>query len=423
MKEGTSLMRGKAVEIGIRRGPLLASILIGSFLCIGFLGGCKAFGSKKGAARAESVPGVTDTEVVIGSCSALEGPANFLGIQTVLGARAYLDYINDQGGVNGRSIRLVSYDDGYEPEKAVDCFNRLKDEKVFAAGFFVGTPTAAKHAPLAEINRIPLVGLFTGAQLLHEPFKRYVINVRASYYDEAREQVDHLWNDAGIRKIGVIYQDDAFGKAVLEGVKLALEKYHSAPAGLGSFARNTLDVDAGIKAVKSADPQAVVMVGPYAPLAEIVKRSHTAGWNPLFTTVSFVGTEAFIKAAGTNAEGTVITQVVPPYNQTNLPGVVLYLQVLRKYFPGAEPNFVSFEGFVDAVVLAEGLQRAGRELTREKLVDAIESIRDFDVGLGPQLKLDYGPSDHEGFDKVYYSVVRGGQAIAFTDWKEFAKKR
>lgn len=368
-------------------------------------------------------PGVTENEIVIGSCAALEGPANFLGTQTVLGANAYLNLVNDQGGVHGRKIKLLAYNDGYEPDKAIECFNRLKAQGVFAAGFFVGTPTGAKHAPMAENNKIPLIGLFTGAQLLHEPFKRYVINVRASYYDEAREQVDNLWNVLGIRKIAVIYQEDAFGVAVLEGVKLALKKYNATPIALGSFPRNTLDVNRGIEQARAANPDAVIMVGPYAPVAEIVKRGRAAGWNPLYITVSFVGTEAYIKAMGKDGEGAVITQVVPPYNRTDLPTVALYQKTLKKYFPEAEANFVSFEGFVDAMVMVEGLKRAGRDLTREKLIDAIESIRDFDMGLGPQLKLDYGPNDHKGFHEVYYTAVKNGQAVAFTDWKSLRKGR
>lgn len=362
-------------------------------------------------------PGVTDTEVLIGSCSALTGAANFLGTQTVLGARAYLNHVNDQGGVHGRRIKVVAHDDRYEPAGAIECFNRLMQDQVFAAAFFVGTPTAAEHVPKAESAKIPAVGFFTGAQLLHEPFRRYIINVRASYFDEAREQVDNLWNVLGMRKIGVLYQDDAFGKAVLEGVRLALAKHNAAPIALGTFVRGTLDVDRGIELVRAADPEAVVMVGPYAPIAEIVKRGRAAGWNPLYLTVSFVGTEAFIKAAGKAAEGTVITQVIPPYNRTDLPTVALYHKALKQYFPEAQPSFVSLEGFVDAMVLVEGLKRAGRDVTREKLIDAIESIKDFDIGLGPALKLTYGPRDHKGFDTVYYSVTRGGEAVVFTDWK------
>jgi ABC-type branched-subunit amino acid transport system substrate-binding protein len=378
-----------------------------------------------GAARTNSAQteGVTASEILIGSCAALEGPANALGTQTVLGAKAYLNHINEGGGVNGRKIRLLSYDDSYEPTKAVECFNRLRAEPVFAAAFFVGTPTAAKHVPLAEQYKIPIVGLFTGAQLLREPFKRYVINVRASYYDETREQVDNLWKVLGVRKLGVIYQDDAFGTAVLDGVKLALKKYDSVPVALGTFPRNTLDVVKGIDAVRAADPEAVVMVGPYAPLAEIVKRGKKSGWNPLYLTVSFVGTESFMKEAGEAGSGTVITQVVPPYTRVDLPTVVFYLTTLKKYFPEAQASFVSFEGFVDALVLVEGLKRAGRDLNREKLIEAIESIKDKDLGLGPRLRLSYSATDHSGFHSVYYSVIRDGRIVAFTDWSDLKKKK
>ncbi|HTZ94755.1 MAG TPA: ABC transporter substrate-binding protein [Terriglobales bacterium] len=166
--------------------------------------------------QAQKTPGITESTIRIGSCSALSGPASFLGIQTQLGALAYFHLINDQGGVNGRTIELKSRDDGYDPERTSTCFDDLLKDNVFAMGFFVGTPTAAKYIPMAESAKIPVVGLFTGAQMLYEPLKHEIINVRASYFDETREQVDSLWRIRGVRKIAVIYQDDAFGKTVLE---------------------------------------------------------------------------------------------------------------------------------------------------------------------------------------------------------------
>jgi branched-chain amino acid transport system substrate-binding protein len=362
--------------------------------------------------------GITSDEILIGSCSALAGPASVLGTQTVAGAKAYLDYINDQGGVNGRKIKLITLDDGYEPSKAIGCFNRLIDQKIFAAAFFVGTPTAAKYVPMAEANKVPIVGLFTGAQLLHEPFKPHVISVRASYFDETKEQVDHLWNDLNKRKIAVIYQDDAFGAAVLLGVKKALDLHGSAPVAFGSFPRNTTDVKDAIAQVRTANPDAVILAGTYKPVAQIVKVSHIDGWHPLFLTVSFVGTEAFTKEAGKDAEGTVITQVVPPYSRDDLPLVALYKKLLKKYEPGEHPNFVSLEGFVDAVVVVEGLKRAGRDPTRSNFIKALESIHDKDVGLGPNLRLNFSPTRHKGFDSVYYTVIKGGQPITFVDWKK-----
>ena len=364
--------------------------------------------------------GVSQDSILIGSCSALDGPARFLGNQTVLGATTYLHFINDQGGIFGRKVQLLAFDDSYDPDKAPACFRRMTKEGVFALGFFVGTPTAKVYVPMAEQEKIPVVGLFTGAQMLYEPLKHYVINVRASYYDETREQIEKLWS-IDQRKIGVVYQDDAFGKAVLDGVKLALQKHDSSPLVLGTFARNTLDVDQGLKTVMAARPQAVVVVGPYSPVAAIVKKAHAAGWRPQFLTVSFVGTEEFIKEAGADAEGTIITQVVPPYDRMDYPTVDLYRKNLAKYYPDSPPSFVSLEGFVDAMVLVEGLKRAGKEPTREKFISGVESIHEMNVGLGSKLILAYGPADHKGFDNVYPTIVKGGHPVLLTDWSGLAK--
>ena len=365
-------------------------------------------------------PGVTDNSVLIGSCSALDGPAHFLGRQTVLGASAYLHMVNDEGGVFGRKVQLEAFDDGYDPEKSPACFKRMTKEGVFALGFFVGTPTAKVYVPLAQENKIPVVGLFTGAQMLYEPLKHEIINVRASYYDETHEQVDKLW-EANIRKIAVIYQDDPFGKAVLDGVKLALQKHGATPAALGTFTRNSVDIAEGLKEVMAARPQAVVIAGPYAPAAAIVKQAHLDGWRPQFLTVSFVGTEEFIKEAGSDAEGTIITQVMPPYDRLEYPTVAKYRECLARYSPGEAPTFVSLEGFVDAMVLVEGLKRAGKDITRERFISGIESIHEMNAGLGPKLILNYSASDHKGFDNVYPTVVKNGQAVLLTDWSGLEK--
>jgi branched-chain amino acid transport system substrate-binding protein len=370
------------------------------------------------AAQAQTTPGITDNQVLIGSCSALDGPARFLGLQTIVGATSYLNHVNSEGGVFGRKIQLLAFDDGYEPANAENCFKRLQKEGIFSAGFFVGTPTAAKYVPLAEANKVPVVGLFTGAEMLYTPLKHYVMNVRASYYDETREQVDNLWNVLGIHKIGVIYQDDAFGQAVLSGLQLALKKHNAAPVGMGTFPRNTLDVEKGLNSVRPMNPGAVLIVGPYAPVAEIVKKAHATGWHPIFLTVSFVGTEKFITEAGQDAEGTVITQVVPPYTRTDFPTVALYRESLKTYYPNEQPSFVSLEGFVDAMVLVEGMKRAGKDLTREKLITALESIQNKDLGLGPKLTLKYSSTRHKGFDQIYTTVVRDGKPEILDDWKK-----
>jgi branched-chain amino acid transport system substrate-binding protein len=393
------------------------------FKCV--LGASFALGSLLAVSipsHAQSTPGITDKEILIGSCSALEGPSHFLGSETVTGAKAYFDMVNDAGGVDGRKLKLVSYDDSYDPAKTEACFNRLLEQKVFALAFFVGTPTAVKYVPMAENNKIPLIGLFTGAQTLYVPFRHWVVNVRASYFDETREQIDGLWGGLGYKKIGVIYPEDAFGAAVLEGVKTALKAHGADPIAVASYQRQTAQVVGAIDTVRAANPEAVVVVGPANTVAPILKQSHAIGWKPLFLTVSFVGTDDLIQEAGTDADGMVITQVVPPYYLTEFKTVALYRRTLTKYFPSAQPNFVSLEGFVDAMVLVDGLKHAGKDLTREGLIHGIESLHNVDLGLGPQLILDYSAKDHKGFDHVLPTVIRGGRAVPFTDWATAAPK-
>jgi ABC-type branched-subunit amino acid transport system substrate-binding protein len=362
-------------------------------------------------------PGVTGKEIVIGSCSALEGPSHALGTAQIKGAQAYFNMINDEGGVGGRKLKLVAYDDSYDPGKTEICFKRLQSQNVFAMGFFVGTPTAVKYLPMAEEAKIPVVGLFTGAQTLYTPLRHWVINVRASYGTETREQIYGLWGALGFRKIGVIYPEDAFGATVLDGVKTALKGKNAEPVAVGSYPRQTTDNDKAIQTVRAANPDAVVVVGPANTVGPILKKAHAQGWKPLFLTVSFVGTDDLILEAGPDAEGVVVTQVVPPYYQTELKTVALYRKTLNKYYPGEQPGFVSLEGFVDAMVLVEGLKHAGAEPTREGLIRGIESLHQTDSGLGPQMKLNYSARDHAGFNAVIPSVIRGGRAVPFTDWK------
>jgi branched-chain amino acid transport system substrate-binding protein len=392
----------------------LRPVLRGTLACLFLCGAASVL--------AQNTPGITDKMIAIGSCSALEGPSHFLGMETVAGANAYFSLINDEGGVNGRKLKLIAYDDSYDPAKTKVCFDRLLSDKVFAMGFFVGTPTAVKYVPLAEENKIPLVGLFTGAQTLYTPLRHWVINVRASYYDETREQMDGVWDKLGYHNVAVIYPEDAFGTAVLAGVTEALKAHGAEPVKIASYERQTANVGGAIDTVRAAKPQAVVLVGPPNTVAPILKQSTAKGWKPLFLTVSFVGTDELIQEAGENAEGMIITQVVPPYYLTDLKGVALYRRTLSKYAPSAKPNFVSFEGFVDAMVLVEGLKRAGKEPTREGLIHGIESIHEEDLGLGPELKLDYSAKDHKGFDHVIPTVVRGGRAVPFTDWSTAVTK-
>src|SRR5260370_23616802 len=231
-----------------------------------------------------------------------------------------------------------------------------------------------------------------------------------------------MWGTLGYKKMGVIYPEDAFGAAVLDGVKTALKTHGAEPIAVASYQRQTAQVGGAIDTVRAAHADAVVLVGPANTVAPILKQSHAKGWKPLFLTVSFVGTDDLIVEAGADSDGMVITQVVPPYYLTEFKTVALYRRTLSKYFPSAQPNFVSLEGFVDAMVLVEGLKRAGKDLTREGLIRGIESIHELYLDFGPQLKLNYSAKDHKGFDHIIPTVVRGGRAVPFTDLSTAAPK-
>ncbi|WP_167940947.1 ABC transporter substrate-binding protein [Desulfobaculum xiamenense] len=395
------------------------------------LAGCSD-GHSRGDAGSSSAPGVTDTEIRIGSSLALSGHASYLGLQTLRGALSYIRHVNEQGGVHGRIIRIISYDDLYDPPLCVSNTQRLIiDDNVFSLFCYVGTPTTVKIIPLVEEARVPLVGMFTGANALREPFRRYIINVRASYYQETEEAVRRFVEDLGIRRIAVFYQYDTYGFDGLKGTELALKKYGLAPVARGSYKRGTLDVEDGLARIAASDAEAVVMIGTYEPCARFIRLCHERNFRPLFHNVSFVGAEELARLLGREGEDVLVTQVVPPPDssettgasdsQSRLWGASEYVELLRRYYPDDTPNSVGLEGFINAKVLVEGLRRAGRDLDREGFIDAIETIRDCSLGIANTLS--FSPTDHQGFDRVYFTRFRQGRFVLISDWSDIHKGR
>lgn len=373
----------------------------------------------------QTVPGVSNQEIRIGSSLALTGHASFLGVQTLRGAQSYIDQVNDSGGIHGRRISLIALDDGYDPPQCMANTQRLLvEENVFALFCYVGTPTTVKIIPLVERARIPLVGMFTGANALREPPSPYFINVRASYYQETGAAVKHLVEDMGVRKIAVFYQYDAYGLDGLRGAELGLKRYNLAPVAKSSYTRGTLDVEEGLDKVLDSEAQAVVMIGTYEPCAKFIKLAKSRNKNLIFYNVSFVGAEELARLLGSTGEGVIVSQVVPPPELPEarilLSDVDRYAELLKRYYPEEIPNSVSLEGYYNALVLVEGLQRAGRDLTRERFVEAIESIRNYP--LGKDNFLDFGAQDHQGMDRVYFTIIRGGKLVLITDWIELARQ-
>lgn len=356
-------------------------------------------------ARAET--GVTATEVLVGMSNAQTGPASGLGQKLKEGAVAYFDKVNAAGGVHGRKIKLVNYDDGYEPERAAAMTEKLiAGDKVFTLFGYVGTPTSTAVLPLVSKGGVPYIAPFTGAELLRNPVNKIVFNVRASYFDETEAMVERLTRDLGIKRIGVFIQDDAYGNAGKAGVMRALSKNNLTLAGEGKYKRNTADVDAGLAALTEAGPEAIVMVGTYKACAAFVKKARAAGLKARFLNVSFVGTSDFIKEAGVDGEGVYITQVMPSPDDGTIALVKKYQADLKAAGAG-ETDYTSLEGYVDAVVMVEAMRKAGRELTRASFVAAFETLQ-ADLG---GVKVEYSARSHQGMKGIFHTVVKGGKPV------------
>ncbi len=356
------------------------------------------------AATFAAAQGVTESQIVLGQGAVFSGPAEELGIQMRDGALAYFNHVNAQGGIHGRRIILKSVDDRYEPEGAAAATRKLiNDEKVFALFGYVGTPTFNAAAPILTEARVPLVAAFTGAESLRDPLNRYVFNVRASYYDETEQIVQHL-TAMSMDRIAVFYQNDAYGKAGLEGVKRALKKRNMQLAGETTVERNTVDVAKAIGEMQKVKPQAVVMVSAYKSCAAFIKEMKKAGMAPSFWNVSFVGSKALAKELDKEGRGVQISQVVPFPWDGSIPVVREYQRLIKA--EGKEANFSSLEGFISAKVMTEGLRRAGKSLTREGLIRALEGMNEYDVG---GFKISYSPSDHRGSRFVDLTIISKDQ--------------
>ncbi len=369
---------------------------------------CLALGACTPDHGAEQSPGISDDTILIGSSSALTGHASFLGSQYTLGSKVWFNEVNAAGGIHGRRIDFLTYDDAYEPDKTVANSRRLiTEDRVFMLFDYVGTPTSVRIIEMVQDEEIPAFGFLTGAEPLRTPFRPNMFHVRASYYHEAEGAVAYFVDHLGFEKIAVMYQDDAFGLAVLAGVQLSMRKRGLEITAIDSFARGSLELDRPVDTISRSGADAVILVGTYSPLAKFIKGVHDAGHRPFFHTVSFVGSGAFGRAIleegvdRSQFDRIIVTQVVPSPYAENLEAVRDYQAQLTKHFPGETPNFVSLEGYINARALTSILSETGPNLSRETMKQTIEGMSRMDIGIG--MPLTFGLFDHSGLDDIFYS--------------------
>ena len=356
-----------------------------------------------GAALVGATPAIhaQDDRIVLGQSAAFTGPAAQLGIQFHAGAKLFFDQLNAQGGAGGRRVEIRQLDDGYEPDRCAANTQKLIGDDVFALFGYIGTPTSVAALPLATKARVPFFAPFTGAMALREPFNRMAFHLRASYNDETALIVRQL-TSLGLKKIAVFYQNDAYGKAGLDGVTLALAAQNLKPVAQATVERNSVDVAAAVAAINGATPDAVVQISAYKSCAAYIRAARKAGYGGTFYNVSFVGTQALADELGKDGAGVVISQVMPsPYNQSR--AIAREFVEASKKAGNVQANFSSMEGYLAAKVFAEGLRRAAKP-GRDALIAALESISDQSFG---GFQVSFSSTSHVASRFVELSMLTG----------------
>jgi branched-chain amino acid transport system substrate-binding protein len=364
-----------------------------------------------GQAAAGAIRGITASEIVFGISAPLSGPAKDLGLQMQRGIELAFAGVNEDGGVNGRTLRLIATDDGYEPTRTAQAIKDLYErDRIFGFVGNVGTPTAMVSAPFALERRMLFFGAFTGADVLrHDPPDRYIFNYRASYAEETAAAVNYLVKIRKIKadQIAVFAQQDSDGDSGFNGVMAAMRTLRGGDGGYVlrvGYTRNTMDVENAVAQLKvyKAPIRAVVMVSTYRAAAKFIEKTKDTYPGLIYTNVSVVDSTALkdeLMLLGPQyAAGVIVTQVVPALDgYSSL--VLQYKSALERYFPGEAANYVSFEGYVAAQIMMEAVKRAGPNLNTEKVVDALETMQGFDLGLGALIN--FGRSEHQGSHRVW----------------------
>jgi ABC-type branched-subunit amino acid transport system substrate-binding protein len=369
---------------------------------------------------AQTGDAVSPTEIVLGMSTVLTGGAQALGKDMQRGILAGLERANREGGVRGRKLRLISLDDGYEPSRTAPNMRQLiENDNVLTVIGNVGSPTAMVAVPLANEQKTLLFAPFSGAPVLrNDPSDRYVINFRASTSEETAAMIDALTDIAGLKpeEIAFFTQRDSTGDVGFDQGMIAMQRH-----GLGNpnailhvgYRRNTLAVEGAVADLLMAQkpPRAVVMIGAYAPCAKFIRLCRDSDLSPLFLNVAFVGGAPLVAALGTTDARIIETQVVPSPSDDRTAIGSEYLADLKAFDPLASAGFGDFEGYIAARILLLALEKIKGSPTREAVVDALEGLGQFDIGLGEQLYL--SRTEHQASHRVWPTILKEGRFVPF----------
>jgi len=388
-----------------------------------------------------------DDEIVLGVSAAFSGPSRGLGTELYRGAMAYFNHVNENGGINGRRIVMKLLDDGYQPDPCVaNTIELIQDETVFLLFNYVGPPTVTRALPVLKKFRDQQVYLFfpfTGAEPQREPpYGEFAFNLRASYRQETAGLVDNFVA-LGRQRVAVFYQNDAYGRSGWAGVREALARHGGTIAGEATYMRGTqfgASMRRQVEILQTRSPDAVICIGAYQACAAFARDAEDLGLHIPVANVSFVGSENLLALmregradADSHTRWLVNSQVVPSYEDTSLPAVREYHELMERYNPPlpsseevdriaeGEPyepfpqSFVSLEGFVNAKLIAEIIRRMGDNPQRSGIEEAVFAVRNYDLGVGERVR--FGPAQRQGLQRVYYTVPEGDRFVPLDDWE------
>jgi ABC-type branched-subunit amino acid transport system substrate-binding protein len=361
------------------------------------------------AAAQAPIAGVTAKSILIGQSTPLSGANKELGEDIRTGALAYFKKINSAGGVNGRTIELLSVDDGNDTKRSGANAKELLADKGVLALFGYASATLSRPAlPFVGQYKAPFFAPFTGADPMRQ-FNTYVYNVRASYADEFEKIVEYYFT-TGSKRFSIVYYDDPVGKENFAAVERALKKRGLTATSVTAFKdRAKPDIEAGVKEIAKGTPEVVILTTLFKASADFVRAGRKGGLNAQFVSNSFPGSSPLAKELGKEGVGVAIAQVVPPPTRRSLPIVREYQAAIEQLTGKKEYSFTSLEAYIGAKVLVEGIRRAGPRLSRESLIKALDTMQKYDAG---EYFVTFSPSDHNGSSFVELTII--GKDLQFS---------
>lgn len=362
------------------------------------------------AGNALAADGITPSSIFIGQSCDLSDDNKRYGKAYRDGSLAYFKYLNSKGGINGRNVRLITYDDKGNSEVSIDNTKKLlATDKVFLLfGYTIENP-GTNLISIVNQNKIPLFAPSYGGNIYREPFNRNIFNIKASFRDEVKSIVRHLKSDKNIKRVSIFYKNNEIGRSSLKDVVNAMGQMDVAPLNTAGYSDENEDLRKVIEVFNYVKPDAMILLGSLKQNANIIRKLRSAGSDALFINLSSINAEMLGEDLGNNGIGVVISQVVPfPYYR-KVPVVAEYNNVIEKHLPGTEPSYPGLEGYIAAKALCEVLRDIEGEPTREKFITTAESLYDIDLG---GVSATFEPGNHMGSDRTFFSQIGPGGFIS-----------